>query len=414
MIDKINLLPQNELSYYLILLLNALQKEPSEDKKKLMLKHIDRFVTALDNFYKEKTPKHLDNLTMALQSLVDAAKTHTWTRTIQKILLNICTAVTMLICSVLGALTGTAAGFFSEWNVLNGAYTGFLIGGAIGLKIGTYLPEKTLRNQTVSKITYSLNHLRRISSELDAKHLQKLSITQNNPYAEKHYDIYQNETKRYIIDTFFKDEVNKAHAFQRFLRTPQSYQISTAPAIFVNRNMDSTLGNHALIRYRINGKTAVPIEYGARVKTPRWVNQAESIRHVTGQKLFEMLTLDRILQETHSQTLKFRIFGFEIGNNDCHTYVQKILLGTGQKPPKIKRFTKETDTWTGYNIVRKCIEFIQINTDEDVKAMSSLYPGLRPSLSFFAKPKDRKTAQSIEGWEVQGSIHQKPLSVVCY
>ncbi len=66
-------------------------------------------------------------------------------------------------------------------------------------------------------------------------------------------------------------------------------------------------------------------------KTTTLVDQAET-RIVSGQKLFEMLTLDRVLQETHPMNIWFSIYRFQTGDNDCLTYVNKILIGTHQKP----------------------------------------------------------------------------------
>ena len=184
---------------------------------------------------------------------------------------------------------------------------------------------------------------------------------------------YYEETKKYIMDTFCKkitldaegkeqieetSELEKEQLFNTFIESEQQkFQVCTTTAGYISKHLKGYLGHHTLIRYKINGIKNEPLEYvfGPK-KTPGYVDQYETERTVSGKKLFEMIMLDRTLQETHTG-LRNAGRTYEIGSNDCRNYVDKILIGTGQPPTLISRFNKTTDRFYASKIVAPLISF---------------------------------------------------------
>lgn len=401
LLADINQLPPNELSYYLVLLMAALHKAKHQKRAVHMLEKIDDLVIALNRFYQEKTPESLDKVITKIEALSTFAKINTFSMHIKKIIFTLCSVMTAMIGGMLGAVIGLSAGLLSELNFLHGAKTGFITGFGIGALMGLRTPDRLLRSTLENKLLHCLHHVKKIGHELHDNHL-----------AEKPYNHHQNETKKYIINTFFQDEKDKERAFVEFLKSSQSFQVCTTPSQLVDRTLDGTVGHHALIRFKINGKVALPLEYGGRQKNPRWVDQAEAAREVSGQKLFEMITLHRTLQETHERGLHFVLTSFKAGDNDCHTYVNKILIGTQQKPAIVKRFAPEIDTWVGRHIVKHCVRFASEMSDNELAVIAPHYQGAPLKLNFFSKPTHPKSTQAIAGWtSEQDKSIQGPLVI---
>lgn len=373
-INNINRLPPTELRYYLFLLVAELHNEKKSNKYFILLSDLNELTISINSFYRtiksEKSYEELDAITVCLNTLVKHAKRYPHLLNIQKILLNIIASITAIIIGITGASLGTAIGLFSQWNILKGAYLGFMSGLGVGFIIGFHIPEKLAFSSWEAKLNYTLERLIKVSDELH--NIQKKMITYQNPinnlYFSPQYNIYENTAKKYILDTFFKDEKYptlelKENAFRVFLQSEQCFEVCTTQNGFIDRSLKGNLGNHAFIRYKINNIEAPAMEFGSRTRYPHWVDQKETLRKVRGQKLFEMIALDIQLQETHKMGFQFLINSFRVGDNDCFTYVNKILLGTQQKPTIVKRFSEPTDTWIGSHIVSNLFTFF-IKKDE--------------------------------------------------
>lgn len=379
-VNNIKKLPPIELRYYLVLFIAAIQNEQKPEKYMLLLDDLNDLVLAIDNFYKNREPKtiaaHLAWVAACLNTLVDDAKTHTLARKLQKIILNICAGITAIVLGAIGAVVGLSLGLFSQGDFVKGAYLGFLSGLAIGLIIGFRIPGKVFVDDLTAKLQYVLDSIKKITLELDDGSFNPVALqkTDNDPYFVAAYSADENAIKQSIISKFFGDEnyptiEAKEAAFSHFLQsTAQTFEICTTQNGFLDRRLKGNLGNHTLIRYKINNIEALPIEFGPRNRYPHWVDQHET-RVVTGQKLFDMIVLDRQLQKTHVANLRFVWTSFQVGDNDCLTYTNKILIGTQQSPAKVQRFSSAIDSWVGDKIVGKLFKFFSKTSEQELDAI---------------------------------------------
>lgn len=380
-IDNINKLPPTELRYYLFLLVAELLNEQNKHPSHLLLNEINEFTLAVDAFYRDlqlkKDPElSLDEVKNALNKLIEKAKLNTYSWKIKKILLDISACVFALVLGIIAASLGLVAGFFSQWNVFKGAYLGFMSGLCIGLIIGFRTPGKLFLSSWQAKLQSSLDYIEKISLNLEQLPEKNAQIEnpETNPYFSSSYNYYENAAKKYILDRFFDEKLfpsieKKEEAFKEFLQSEQCFEICTTQNGFLDKSLKGNLGNHALIRYKINEIKAPAMEFGPRTRYPNWTDQKESPRTVTGQKLFEMIALDLQLQETHAATMQFIWTSFKPGDNDCFTYVNKILLGTEQQPTQVKRFPKPIDTWIGHQVVGGLFKFFSKNQENELDVL---------------------------------------------
>ncbi|KGP62725.1 hypothetical protein EP47_13545 [Legionella norrlandica] len=351
LLQNLKRLPPTELHYYFALLLASIENEPNpEQLTHLIVKTID-VVKKLRQFYADvdnQSKPDLTEVTTALNALILASKMHTTSHTVKKAALGVCSVVLGFIFGVIGAATGLIAGLFSDYSIIGNLRASglwFVTGLFLGAFIGSRCPSLVFQSSFERKLEFCINSIEKVGKELPSK----------KTHAE-----YEAETKQYILDVFFKNipESKKEAAFNAFLKSDnQKFQVSTTTAGFISKSLKGHLGHHYLIAYSINGKQDIPMEYGSRIKTPRFFDQNESPRVITGKKLFDMLVLDRMLQETYKYTLKGFFKDYEIGSNDCRTYVEKILIGTGQAPTQINRFNPKIDKWSATNIIGPIVRF---------------------------------------------------------
>lgn len=358
---SVKALPYNEFKYYLMLLLASIRNEPCPQKHKALLAKITPLIERIKQFYinPEDVDTNILNVTEALNELVEATRMQTITQRIKKIVLNICGAIIAIITGLIGCIVGIIMGFTSNYNVvgnIKGIGLGFVSGLALGVMVGYRIPKKLLQTQIDTKLEFCTDNLLRLHEELMER---------------RTHEEYQNETKEYILNTFFPEipEENREERFNAFLTEPQSFQICTTTAGHISSSLKGYLGHHSLIRFKINGIKDTPIEYGDRKRTPNFVDQSETPREVNGQTLFDMLALDRMLQDTHAYTIKKAIRIYDIGSDDCRTYVDKILIGTGQEPTKIGRFSQTNDAFVGRKIVKPLIGFFSKMQEDELYSL---------------------------------------------
>ena len=221
---------------------------------------------------------------------------------------------------------------------------------------------------------------------------------------------YEKMTKDYILNTFFKDtpDDDKESEYNKFLlSTDQSFEVCTTTASFGFRGLKGHIGHHTLIRFEINGVKDRPIEFGDRTRTPGFVDQKESRRVVTGQKLYDMLLLDRILQETHELNNRFLATTYDLGSNDCRTYVDKVLIGTGQPPTIVPRFNPQHDSWAGKHVIGPIVRFFSKTNERELKPYNEYYKdGNELTVEAMAwSPKNKPTldSQKCDDGEEAGS-----------
>lgn len=345
--EELKKLPATEINYYVALLLAAIKNESQPEACIDLLVRMQVLIEELKKFYAnpKDTEENLISLKKALNDLIAASEMESISHKIKRAVLSVVGAVAAVVMGAIFGLAGLAIGLFTDWNIIGnikGAGLGLLSGFAIGGLVGTRGTTKLFQNEFDTKVEFCMDNFARLRDE----------VKDRRPETD-----YQAETKQYILDTFFKDvpEEEREQKFQEFLQSEQEFQICTTTAGHISPTLKGSMGHHSLIRFKINGVKDIPIEFGDRAKTPNFVDQSEKPRKVSGQKLFEMLVLDRKLQDTHESGLKsLRIY--DIGSDDCRTYVDKILIGTGQEPTKIGRFS-DNDTNIGRKIVRPLITF---------------------------------------------------------
>lgn len=358
--NEIQILPPTELSYYLALLLASIKNEPKPWESIELLKKVERLTKEIQFFYfdEDKSKNNLERLILATNDLIKASAMQSISHQTKRALLAISGIVLSIIYGVTGALLGLAAGLFSNYNLVGnvkGAGLGFIAGLALGVLTGYRMPVVALQSRKDTKIEFCIDNLTRLREELKDR---------------KTIEDYQRETKQYILETFFKDTplANREQVFKNFLDSWQAFQVCTTTAGHISPSLKGHLGHHTLIRFKINNVADVPLEFGDRAKTPNFVDQSEKPRKVRGQKLFDMLVLDRRLQDTHESNIRNAVRIYNIGSDDCRTYVDKILIGTGQAPTKIGRFS-DKDSLIGRSIVAPTVRFFSRTREDELHSL---------------------------------------------
>lgn len=333
---QLKALPPSEFTYYLSLLVASLKDNSEyneEGKRKTLLNATLQLIINLSLLYTDTVPIEdtLQQINNSVNQLTDMFSLNSISYKTKKALCGVLGAIAGLIVGLIFSAMGLAAGL---WDIksLRGAGLGFVSGFAIGLLIGYRSPTKLLERTLHTQLDFCIRNIKRLETRLPK---------------QKTMETYKNEVKEYIMEQFFdkgSDAENDGN-YNAFLTAEQEFQICTTTAGHISRKLKGYLGHHALIKYKIDRTYCsdkerlieTPIEFGDRKKMPRSVQQEER-RIVTGEKLVEMLALDSMLQETHG-SLRDIIGIYTIGSDDCRTYVDKILMGTGQEPAQITRFT---------------------------------------------------------------------------
>ena len=346
--EKLKNLPVNEFTYYLTLLLATIQEDKDEEEELRILQTMLELISNVERFYThpEEMNENLNKVTQSVDELTKISSFNTSSYKTQRALLGIWGGMAAIVFGTLFAIVGFSAGLLSNYNIIGnieGAGLGFVSGFAVGLLAGYRSPIKLCENPIRTQLEFCIKNITRLENELKDRETQ---------------DEYKQKTKEYILNTFFANvpEDEKEERFKRFLEEEQTFQICSTTAGHISRKLKGYLGHHALIRYSINGVTSIPIEFGDRKRTPNYVDQQEEPRTVSGEVLFNMLALDCMLQDTHTRSGANAMRIYNIGSDDCRTYVDKILVGTGQEPTSIERFT-DNDKPIARALVRPVISF---------------------------------------------------------
>lgn len=345
---KVKALPLTEFSYYIYLLLACIKNQKNKGCYQSLVNKTECLIDSLNTLLSKENlsaadkPHELNNVINSLKELTNVAKSYRSykiTKLISSILGAIIAISLGLLLSAIGTLVGGIYGlrmpaFFKD-KTLQNIGIGFTTGLYIGLVFGYRALSKFFAKKFAHKIFFCIKNIKRLTNQLSKY--------------ESH-EHYKKLTKKYILDTFFanviinKSDHEKDKVFDCFLKSKQQFQVCAITVGHLAKSLKGYLGHHVLIRFHINGVQDIPIEVGERKRTPNFVDQFEEPRQVMGETLFNMLVQDRILQETHKD-LKNIIKIYDMGSDDCRTYVDKILISAGQEPTKIKRFSKETDKW---------------------------------------------------------------------
>lgn len=356
---QLSTLPFNEITYYMNVLLASIKNGKNPERHIELLQKTIPLINAVRMFYDdpENIATNIEAVNQAINTLISVSNMKTLPHTIKRALFGICGAIMAILAGVTLGFSGLLVGVFSNYTIIGnirGAGLGFLSGLAIGILIGSRCPTKLFQSTIDTKVEFCCDNILRLQGELTGR---------------KTIQQYELDTKKYIQDTFFKDTSDKEEAFNNFLINTQKFQVCTKTAGHVSKQLKGHLGHHTLIRFSINNVTDLPIEFGDRNRTPKNVDQSEKYREVSGQVLFKMLSLDRMLQETHESNITNGLRIYDIGSDDCRTYVDKILLGTGQDPTKIGRFNPKNDSIIGRKVVGPLIGFFSKTNETDLHGL---------------------------------------------
>lgn len=356
-VSNLSDLPPSEIKYYLALLLACIENEPNPEEHILLLGQVDALIRTVKNLNNEphNAEENLARIIDALHDLIYVSKMKTPSHSMKKAIIGCVSSILSFIIGVIAGAAGFFIGLFGApkyvenyqfTNSLNGAGLGIVTGWALGAFAGTRLVSVAAQSPFERKLEFCINSLEKVTKELPTK---------------QPWNHYYEETKQYLLDTFFKDTPadEQQEVFEAFLASEQSFQVCTTSAKFIDKQLKGNLGHHFLIRYTINGVTDIPIAFDGRegLRTPNFVDQSETPRTVSGAKLFEMMVLDRELQVTNPWNLNFISKHYDIGSNDCRTFVDKILIGTNQAPTQISRFNSSIDKPLANHLVGPAMKF---------------------------------------------------------
>lgn len=368
LLNNLKMLPPTELHYYFALLVASIENESNREKYVHLIDNANIAVEQLNKFYGDVNNQgkaDLEPVLNAINALIISSKTQNISHKIKKAILAVCSVLLGLVIGTVGAAVGFLGGLLSDYTIIGNIRSsgfGFLTGMLIGAFIGSRTIDLIFQSSFERKLEFCMMHLHKVGKELLSK---------------KTYQEYEAQTKQFVLDTFFKEtpEAEKEAAFNAFLSsTKEQFQVSTTTAGFVSSALKGHVGHHTLIAYSINGKYHIPMEFGIKAKkTPSFFDQNESKRVVTGKKLFDMLVLNNILQETYEYTFKGILIDYDLGSNDCRTYVDKLLIGTNQAPTRLPRFNSKIDKFTGNYIIGPIVRFFSKTNEMEMAPLIPHY-----------------------------------------
>ena len=368
-IAELKQLPPTEFSHYIAVLVGTIENEREAEPEKyaLMLESTLKLTKSLRDFYNNPLKDNVLNdqeVLVALNELVGASKFETPSHKVKKALMKVCSSILSVFIGIFGGIAGFTIGLFSDYTVIGnfrGAYLGLVMGLGVGIHVGTNLPNKMFQSGIEQKLEFTISSIQRITGELNSR---------------KTIEVYREETKQYVMETFFKNLLpeEREAAFAEFLSKPQKFQVCSTAAAFISPHLKGHLGQHSLIRFNVEGLAETQtMEFNPSDRAPKFVNQYEDERTVPGEKFFDMLVLNRILQETHEFSLGFVLGTYEVGSNDCLTFVNKLLIGTGQPPTEMQRFNPEVDKWTSTNLIAPIMGFFSRTNGTELKPFLKHY-----------------------------------------
>ncbi|HAT1846894.1 TPA: hypothetical protein I8Y81_000073 [Legionella pneumophila] len=334
-------LPAGEFKYYLYILLESIKSQNVPSRHEflaVLLKLLD----TLHKLKELKNPNFLDNqcpssqllkeLVLHFSELQRVANTHHFTAQVAIILLHIGGVLSALALGVVGGLLGGILGFVNglcEYKpvigFLVGTFTGTVLGGLFGFRA----PKKLFKNEVQRQIKFGLDGL---SASLDNVN-QEYSLRMFSRNKMKPFSFYLGEVESEIKQLFNDDS-----EYEEFLNHKVDYEINSFLASFIGESLlHGCVGHHAYIKITIKNREYL-IEFTPQPTDTKEIPAQSETRTVSGKKIVEMLAYHKKLQETNAPTASFILTKMKPGDNDCFSYVNKILIGTNQQGATIKRF----------------------------------------------------------------------------
>lgn len=320
-------MPASEIKYYLLLTIKVINNEELHQD---FLEKLKEFSENLCNLMmnSENDENYSDllcQITENYQDLINLSQTNKMGVKVGYVLLNVAAAFCAFLTGFVGVLIGGFGGLIRGfWNLRNpscphgishflwvGIATGIMLGAAIGFRA----PKKLFKDELTRQLKFCMDGITACMEKIEAEQSQFLSS-------------YEDEVK---IKFFNRD----GDAYNEFLASDQIYEITTVSAQFMSDTLEGYIGHHALIKITIPDQEPILLELSTKACD---LEKRKPIQHdertVTGKKIVEMMAFHEQLKLSNGCSLK----QIKPGDNDCFSYVNKILTGTSQDATTTRRF----------------------------------------------------------------------------
>lgn len=350
--EKIMALPISDVKYDLYLLWLGLNNANNPYTQGILEKAI-LFADSFHQFHtgeQQEAAPLLPAMKNCLQDLITAAETSSYESVIEHQLLNLAGLPLGLGLGIAGAVSGLCGGMLRaiwHWdNPLDYSLRGFCLGFCIGAAIGNRSPH-LLMDPVFRQIKFPLDNL-----ENSCDRALEMVGKVRNQYVDDAID--------WLLE-YFDDDVA---AFEAFISQEEiTYDIVSRPAEFTSKTFRGYVGQHVMIKMLINNQYLVlefTLDPANNPSDPTLVETQSETRVIDGQKLVEMLSWHLALQETDAFTLGFAATTFASGIVDCASYINKLLIGTGQEPPRFGRF-HPSEKAVSYYVIGSLMEGLSPN-----------------------------------------------------
>ena len=330
-LSLIKQIPPNEITYYIVELISSLQQTERQMSAD--------FLEQLRCFIRSVASNDYIDMANSYQQLMHLSNINNKNINIGYQLINIGAAICGTIIAILGGLIGGVAGFFRNLaefsNPISGLGVGLTTGILVGSAIGFRSPKALFKDSFTRRLKFCLDKIDRcIEDALQCK-------TIINELVE--------DAKADLTANYFDGD---GDAFKEFYsKTEIKYDVSSFHAQFISPQLEGFLGHHAFIQLPINKKNYL-IEF---TNDPADLNRPRSRteeRTASGEKIVDMIAMHRLLQKRHVITNNYLLTKMKSADdNDCVSYVNKVLVGTHQKSTAVSSFYPPEDNWVGRNIV---------------------------------------------------------------
>ncbi|KTD37497.1 hypothetical protein Lmor_0360 [Legionella moravica] len=328
-----------EGKYYLLPLFEHLVKsERSPEDIEPIARHLISLIKNINDLKNPEIPlkeqfEALKQISKNYNALLKETGAHGILYQSKQALLKLGGFIIGLITGVFGAVVGSISLTISDifnFRLPTGLFIGAFTGLLVGFVLGNRAPHSLLKESETRLIRHTV---------------RKLETSFESLMTSVNHD-YMNEIKDEVLNDYFSGDSER---FNEFLKTKQRYEILGIEAEFFSPKLKGTLGHHSFIKFTINDVLDKPklIEMGIPSNEVTEFSQRES-RETTGEQLIKMLAMHRILQDQYELRLdnlvKFYNL-YEVGINDCHTYVDKILISVDEPVSQVKRFTSSDNVF---------------------------------------------------------------------
>ncbi len=332
-----------EGKYYLLYIYEHLLKSSRPEKEiEPIAQHLIRIIHNINELKNPNTSlKQQFNAAFQLsedyEALVNQTGANGILYKVSQALLDLGGLLIGLSTAIFGVVVGAASIGIEDIKNLRlptGLFVGAMTGMLVGFILGQRVPHALLKEEETRLIRHTVT---------------KLGTTFESLYKSVEHD-YVSEIKEEILADYFAGDTEQ---FNKFLTEKQSFEILTLQASFFSAKLKGSVGHHSLIKFNINDNQEKPklIEMGLPSDEETEFSQRE-LREATGEQLVKMLALSKIIHPQYTRTVG-NLYGtltpYQIGINDCHTYVDKILISVGEPESQLERFTPE-DTLVGQMI----------------------------------------------------------------